>query len=74
MARIKRLESMYRRRGFNGTTFAKEMGISRAMVSLYNNGRVIPSPSTLARLAEVLDTTIAVVFDAISKPTNGEVA
>lgn len=61
-------KNIQRWRSFKGKkqeTFAKEIGISRVMLSRYENGRSIISLQQLEHIAELLEVTIE---DLIKSP------
>lgn len=57
MSFSKRLSALMTQKGVSDGELARKVGISRQSVSYWRLGRNEPSPSTLARAAEILGTT-----------------
>jgi transcriptional regulator with XRE-family HTH domain len=58
----KRIAALRKERGFTQVEIAKLLGISQAVVSNYEIGRVRPHPDVLIKLAELLQVSTDEIF------------
>ena len=53
-----RLKTLRKEKGYSQKSLSQELGVSQQAVGKWETGRSSPDPSTLARLAELLETSV----------------